>query len=116
MHKPAKIWPLKLSNKVVNRQEPRKRRTTLIINMFCFSKHRFTLKTMKKRRKKKVRKRRRNNYLFDKKKGKKFFLFIEHEVLFYETPFLHQKVLSKPSARQTALLSAEGKKQCKQSN
>jgi hypothetical protein len=46
------------------------------------------------------------NYLFDKKKGKlfftgffltreqknsgkKFFLFIGHEVLFYETPFLH---------------------------
>jgi hypothetical protein len=46
------------------------------------------------------------NYLFDKKKGKlfftvfflareqknrgkKFFLFIEHEVLFYETRFLH---------------------------
>jgi hypothetical protein len=28
-----------------------------------------------------------NNYLFDKKKGKQFFLFIEHEVLFYETPF-----------------------------
>jgi hypothetical protein len=27
-----------------------------------------------------------NNYLFDKK----FFLFIEHEVLFYETPFLHR--------------------------
>jgi hypothetical protein len=31
-----------------------------------------------------------NNYVFDKKKGKKFFLFIEHEVLFYETPFLHR--------------------------
>jgi hypothetical protein len=31
-----------------------------------------------------------NNYLFDKKKGNKFFLFIEHEVLFYETPFLHR--------------------------
>jgi hypothetical protein len=48
-----------------------------------------------------------NNYLFDKKKGKlfftvfflareqknsgkKFFLFIEHGVLFYETPFLHR--------------------------
>jgi hypothetical protein len=28
--------------------------------------------------------------MFDKKKGKKFFLFIEHEVLFYETPFLHR--------------------------
>jgi hypothetical protein len=24
-----------------------------------------------------------------KNSGKKFFLFIEHEVLFYETPFLH---------------------------
>jgi hypothetical protein len=30
------------------------------------------------------------NYLFDKKKGKQFFLFIEHEVLFYEMPFLHR--------------------------
>jgi hypothetical protein len=29
------------------------------------------------------------NYLFDKKKGKKFF-FIGHEVLFYETLFLHR--------------------------
>jgi hypothetical protein len=25
-----------------------------------------------------------------KNSGKKFFLFIEHEVLFYETPFLHR--------------------------
>jgi hypothetical protein len=25
-----------------------------------------------------------------KKNGKKFFIFIEHEVLFYETPFLHR--------------------------
>jgi hypothetical protein len=31
-----------------------------------------------------------NNYLFDKKKGKKFFLFIGHKVLFFETPFLHR--------------------------
>jgi hypothetical protein len=26
-----------------------------------------------------------------KNSGKKFFLFIEHEVLFYETPFLHSE-------------------------
>jgi hypothetical protein len=34
-----------------------------------------------------LRSRKMNNYLFDKKKGK---LFIEHEVLFYETPFLYR--------------------------
>jgi hypothetical protein len=51
---------------------------------------------------KRVEHQHKNNYLFDKKKGKlflareqknsgkKFFLFIEHEVLFYETPFLHR--------------------------